>query len=102
MDGNAGRYMSIDKGPMAVSNPMIRMRGNFLVVVVSGIVGRLSDKLRTWQSIIYQATKIFSARPPLLPVIKPFRINSNLFAGRPINQYSAVTQFTGNTRQAHN
>src|SRR5678815_4990015 len=32
MSGNAGRYMSIEKGPIAVSKPSIVMRWNLLVL----------------------------------------------------------------------
>jgi len=37
ISGNAGRYISIEKGPMAVSRPRIRMRKNLLFELLTGI-----------------------------------------------------------------
>jgi hypothetical protein len=37
MAGNAGRYISIEKGPIAVSKPNMRMRYDFLAGVLMDI-----------------------------------------------------------------
>jgi len=38
MSGKAGKYMSMEKGPMAVSKPNMRMRKNFLLGLLLSII----------------------------------------------------------------
>lgn len=43
MAGKAGRYISIEKGPMAVSSPRMRMRLKYLLVLAFVMAANLSQ-----------------------------------------------------------
>lgn len=49
--GNAGRYISIDKGPIAVSSPIIRMDLNFMFEVLLSIENTAEPKTRPGTTI---------------------------------------------------